>query len=52
MRTVCLGLADDPLGACGRSAWSGAELLSPLLFEFHFRFGIVCAMLLGLVGPL
>jgi hypothetical protein len=40
-RTVRLGLADSPLGACGRSAWCSAELLSPLLLEFYFHFGIV-----------
>jgi hypothetical protein len=52
LRIVCPGLADGPPGACRQSAWSSAELLSPLLFEFHFRFGIVLGLLLGLVGPL
>jgi hypothetical protein len=33
-RTVRLGHADGPLGACGRSTWCSAELLCPLLFEF------------------
>jgi hypothetical protein len=47
-----VGLADGPLGACGRSAWSNAELISPLLFEFRFRFGIVRGLLLWLVSPL
>jgi hypothetical protein len=31
---------------------TSAELLSPLLFEFRFRFGIVWGLLLGLVRPL
>jgi hypothetical protein len=52
LRTVRSGLADVPPGACGRFAWFSAELLSPLLFEFRFRFGIVWVLLLGLVGPL
>jgi hypothetical protein len=51
-RTVRPGLVDGPPGACVQSAWSSAELLSPLLFEFRFRFGIVWGLLLGLVGPL
>jgi hypothetical protein len=51
-RTVHLGLVNGPPGACGRSAWSRAELLSPLLFEFRFRFGIVWGFLLWLLGPL
>jgi hypothetical protein len=52
LRTVCRSLADGSSGACGWSTWSSAELLSPLLFEFRFRFGIVWGLLLGLVGPL
>jgi hypothetical protein len=52
LRTVRPGLADGSPDACGQSAWSSAELLSPLLFEFRFRFGIVWGLLLGLVGPL
>jgi hypothetical protein len=51
-RTVHPGLADGPSDACGQSAWSSAELLSLLLFEFLFRFRIVWGLLLGLVGPL
>jgi hypothetical protein len=51
-RTVRPGLADDPPGACGQSAWSSAGMLSSLLFEFCFRFGIVLGLLLVLVGPL
>jgi hypothetical protein len=39
--TVRPGLADGLPGACGRSAWSSAELLSALLLEFRFHFGIV-----------
>jgi hypothetical protein len=41
---LCLVLADGPPGA--------AELLSPLLLEFRFRFGIVSGLILGLVGRL
>jgi hypothetical protein len=41
LRTVRTGLADGPPGARGQSAWSSAELLSPSLLEFCFRFGIV-----------
>jgi hypothetical protein len=52
LRTVRLGHADSPPGACGWSAWCSAELLSPLLLEFCFRFGIVWGLFLGLVGPL
>jgi hypothetical protein len=51
-RIVLLGLADGPPGAWGRSAWCCAELLSSLLLEFHFRFGIVWGLFLGLEGPL
>jgi hypothetical protein len=50
--TVRQGLADGPPGACGWSSWSSAELLSSLLFEFRFSFGIIWGLLLGLVGPL
>jgi hypothetical protein len=50
--TVRPVLADGPPSACGRSAWCSAELLSPLLLEFLFLFGIVWGLLLGLVGPL
>jgi hypothetical protein len=59
LQKVRLGLADGPprpcrrsAGACGRSVWCYAELLSSLLLEFHFRFGIVWGLFLGLVGPL
>jgi hypothetical protein len=52
LRTVRPGLADGQPGACGQSTWSSAELLSSLLFEFRFRFGIIWSLLLGLVGPL
>jgi hypothetical protein len=52
LRTVRPGLADGPPGACGQFAWSSVELLSPLLFEFRFLFGIVWGLLLGLVGLL
>jgi hypothetical protein len=51
-QTVRLGLANSPPGACGQSAWCSAELLSPLLLEFCFRFEIVWGLFLGLVGPL
>jgi hypothetical protein len=51
-RTVRLGHANGSPGACGRSAWSYAEFLSPLLLKSHFRFAIVCGLLLGLVGLL
>jgi hypothetical protein len=50
-RTVRLVSTDGPPGACGQSAWSSAELLSPLLFGFRFRFRIVWGLLLRLVGP-
>jgi hypothetical protein len=50
-QTVRPGLADGPPSACGQSAWSCAELLSPLLFEFRFCFGIIWGLLLGLLGP-
>jgi hypothetical protein len=47
------GLFSDSLpGVCGQSAWCSAELLSPLLLEFRFRFGIVWGLFLGLVGLL
>jgi hypothetical protein len=52
LQTVRPSLADGPSGACGQSAWSSAELLSRLLFQFRFLFGIVWGLLLGLVGPL
>jgi hypothetical protein len=51
-RTVRPGHADSPPSACGRSAWCCVELLSPLLLEFRFRFGIVWGLFLGLVGLL
>jgi hypothetical protein len=44
--------ADSPPGACGRSAWCCLGLLSPLLLEFFFHFGIVWGLFLGLVAPL
>jgi hypothetical protein len=47
-RTVRLGHTDGPPGACGRSSWCCAVLLSPLLLEFRFRFGIVWSLFLGL----
>jgi hypothetical protein len=40
-------LADGPPGSCGQSAWFSAELLSPLLFEFRFGFGIVFSPRIG-----
>jgi hypothetical protein len=40
-RTVRPYHADRPPGHRGLSAWCLAELLSPLLLVFHFRFGIV-----------
>jgi hypothetical protein len=55
-RTVRQGHADSPLGACGwlmcGQSYCSAEFLCPLLLEFCFRFGIVCGLFLGLVGPL
>jgi hypothetical protein len=43
--------ADRPPQPRGPSAWCCVELLSPLLLEFRFRFGIVWGLFLGLVGP-
>jgi hypothetical protein len=51
-RTVRPYHADRPPGHRGLSAWCLAELLSPLLLESCFRFGIVWGLFLGLVGPL
>jgi hypothetical protein len=51
-RTVRRGLADSPPGAHGQSAWYCLWLLSPLLLDSCFRFGIVWSFFLGLVGPL
>jgi hypothetical protein len=51
-RKVRRSPADSSLGACERSAWGSAELLSPLLLEFLFRFKIYCGLVLGLVCPL
>jgi hypothetical protein len=51
-RTVRRGLADSPPGARGQSAWYCAGLLSPLLLDSCFRFGIVWGLFQGLVGPL
>jgi hypothetical protein len=51
-RTVRLLLADLPPRHRRLSATGCAELLSPLVLEFHFRFGIVWALFLGLVGLL
>jgi hypothetical protein len=53
-RTVRSRVADRPPGVFGPSApaWCLAELLSPLLLEFHFSFGIVWGLFLGLVGSL
>jgi hypothetical protein len=45
-------LADGPPGGRGQFAWGFAVLLSPLLLEFRFRFGIIWGLFLGLVGPL
>jgi hypothetical protein len=50
--TICQPIADCPLGHCGPSAWAFTELLSPLLLEFRFRFGIVWGLFLGWVGLL
>jgi hypothetical protein len=38
---VLLCFTDCPLEGRGPSTWTSAELLSPLLLEFRFRFGIV-----------
>jgi hypothetical protein len=51
-RTVRPYHADRPPSHRGLSAWCLAELLSSLLLVFHFRFGIVWGLFLGLVGPL
>jgi hypothetical protein len=51
-RTICPVSADRPPQPRGSSSWGCAELLSPLLLEFRFRFGIVWGLFLGLVGPL
>jgi hypothetical protein len=51
-QTVHQGHADSPPGARGQYARHCAELLSPLLLEFRFRFGIVWGLFLGLVGLL
>jgi hypothetical protein len=51
-RTVCPYHVDRPPGHRGLSAWCLAELLSPLLLESCFCFGIVWSLFLGLVGPL
>jgi hypothetical protein len=47
-----LSFSDRPSVTRGPSAWCLAELLSPLLLVFRFRFWIVWGLLLGLVGPL
>jgi hypothetical protein len=52
LRTVRPYHADRPPSHRGLSAWCLAELLSSLLLVFHFRFGIVWGLFLGLVGPL
>jgi hypothetical protein len=44
--------ADRPPQPRRLSAWCCAELLSPLLLEFRFRFGVVWDLFLGLVGLL
>jgi hypothetical protein len=49
---VLLRLMDRPLEGREPSAWCCADLLSPLLLQFRFRFGIVWGLFLGLVGPL
>jgi hypothetical protein len=51
-RTVRRGHADSPPGARGQSAQHCARLLSPLLLESCFCFGIIWGLFLGLVGPL
>jgi hypothetical protein len=43
-RTVCPYHVDRPPGHCGLSAWCLAELLSLLLLESCFRFGIVWSL--------
>jgi hypothetical protein len=51
-RTVRRTHAHGSPGGRGQSAWGFAVLLSPLLLEFRFRFGIVWGLFLRLVGPL
>jgi hypothetical protein len=51
-RTVRLLHTDCPPGHHGLSTPGCAELLSPLLLEFRFRFGIIWGLFLGLVGLL
>jgi hypothetical protein len=50
-RTVRPGPMDRPPVPRGLSAWCLEELLSPLLLDSCFRFGVGCGLLLGLVGP-
>jgi hypothetical protein len=52
MRKVHRGLADSMPGAHGQSTWYYAGLLSPLLLDWCFRFGTVCSVFLGFLGPL
>jgi hypothetical protein len=52
LRTVCPYQVDRPPGHRGLSARCLAELLSSLLLVFHFCFGIVWGLFLGLVAPL
>jgi hypothetical protein len=51
-RTVRRGLADSPPRARGQSARYYAGLLSPLLLDLCFRFGIVWSWFLELIGLL
>jgi hypothetical protein len=51
-RTVRLVFADRPPQPCGMSGRCLAVLLRPLLLEFHFHFGIVWGLFLGLAGLL
>jgi hypothetical protein len=51
-RTVRHTHADGPPGGRGQFAWGFTVLLSPLLLEFLFHFGIIWGLFLGLVGPL
>jgi hypothetical protein len=52
LRTVRPVSMNCPPQARGPSAWHCAGLLSPLLLESFFRFGVIWGLFLGLVGPL
>jgi hypothetical protein len=51
-RTVHRPHGDSPPGHRRPFTWACTELLSPLLLEFCFCFGIVWGLFLGLVGTL